>query len=456
MFESDATATPGSTTLSPTALCTAVATLSAALAAPSELDDAGRVDALRELERLVCTATAAQASLAAELDRSQRAVQAAAGVPPERQGRGVAHQVALARRESPHRGQQHLGLATVVQRELPSTWQAWRTGRIDEWKATVIARETACLSLEDRLTVDASLAGDLGRLEAMGLGELTGALRAAASELDPAAVVKRRRRAESDRRVSIRPAPDTMTWVSALLPVRDGVAVHAALTRAADTARAAGDPRGKGQVMADALVGAVLGGAHAAVTADEPTVGPGTTITLDLVMSDAALLGTSDEAAHVDGFGPVPADLAREWVAGALDRRERVWLRRLYTHPTTGELVSMDARTRLFPASLARLIRLRDRTCRTPWCDAPIRHSDHVVGHADAGTTDLPNGQGLCEACNHAKQAPGWRARPGPPGPPGHEVETTTPTGHRYRSRPPATATIRQVPPLHIDYVLAG
>jgi uncharacterized membrane protein YhaH (DUF805 family) len=115
-------------------------------------------------------------------------------------------------------------------------------------------------------------------------------------------------------------------------------------------------------------------------------------------------------------------------VADACTRGERVWLRRLYTNPVTGELVSMDARSRLFRGSLARFIRLRDQTCRTPWCDAPVRAVDHAEDHDIGGDTSAANGQGLCEACNHAKQAPGWRARPSP-GVGGHEIETTTPTG---------------------------
>jgi hypothetical protein len=75
----------------------------------------------------------------------------------------------------------------------------------------------------------------------------------------------------------------------------------------------------------------------------------------------------------------------------------------------------------------------------------------------DHGATNAQNGQGLCEACNYAKQAPDWSARSSPdpndehPG--GHQVETTTPTGHRYRSRPPTVATIRETP-IRIDYVL--
>src|SRR6476661_10639423 len=89
-------------------------TISAALATSSGLDDPSRIDAIRSLEQLVCAATAAQAALAVELDGSQRADQAALGVPAAQQGRGVAAQVALARRESHHRGQRHLGLARVV------------------------------------------------------------------------------------------------------------------------------------------------------------------------------------------------------------------------------------------------------------------------------------------------------------------------------------------------------
>lgn len=50
-----------------------------------------------------------------------------------------------------------------------------------------------------------------------------------------------------------------------------------------------------------------------------------------------------------------------------------------------------------------------DDICATPWCDAPIRHADHIRPHELGGATTLANGQGLCEACNHAEQAPGRR-----------------------------------------------
>jgi hypothetical protein len=469
MFETSASARHESsggaaaTALDAGTVATWQCSLSQAVAASGGLDDAGRVDAIRALEELVCTATAAQARLTAELDTSQRSRQAEAGVPAARRGRGVAAQVALARRESHRRGRRHLGLARIVGDELPHTWSAWRAGRITEWTATLVARETACLSREDRAAVDAVVAGDPDRLEAMGPREVEAACLREAVRLDAASVVARRRRAESERHVSLRPAPDSMTWLTALLPVKDGVAVHTALTRAADTARAAGDGRARGQVMADSLVAGVLGSAgrrDRAATRWEPTPdedapsAPRAGIQLGLVMTDLSLFGTTEDSAHLHGHGPIPAELARELVVGACSGQEQVWLRRLYTSPATGELVSMDSAARLFRASLARFIRLRDQICRTPWCDAPIRHSDHAVGHGTGGATSAANGQGLCEACNHAKQAPGWRARPSP-GAAGHEVETTTPTGHHHRSRPPTVATIRETP-IRVEYVLAG
>jgi hypothetical protein len=124
-----------------------------------------------------------------------------------------------------------------------------------------------------------------------------------------------------------------------------------------------------------------------------------------------------------------------------------VWVRRLYADRHAGALTAMESRSRIAPAGLARFIRSRDRTCRTPYCDAPIRHTDHVTPYASGGTTSAENLQGLCEQCNYAKEAVGWSSRtvPDAPATPGtrgrHTVEVTTPTGHRYRSAAPAAST---------------
>ena len=224
-----------------------------------DLTDRERIDLIRGLEELKCTAEAAQATLTADFDASQREQQAARGVPKERQGIGVAAQVALARRESPHKGQRHVGLARILHTELPHTCAAFVAGKLTEWRATLVARETACLTLADRLTVDQELASDPEHLAAMGDAKLVAQARRIAYRLDPDSFVKRRRRAEADRRVTLRPAPDVMSQLSALLSVKHGVAVFATLKRIADSAKAAGDPRSHGQLMADALVALILG-----------------------------------------------------------------------------------------------------------------------------------------------------------------------------------------------------
>ncbi|MGN6440817.1 MAG: hypothetical protein ACTHL6_02825, partial [Arthrobacter sp.] len=58
-----------------------------------------------------------------------------------------------------------------------------------------------------------------------------------------------------------------------------------------------------------------------------------------------------------------------------------------------------------------------------------------VIAWHNGGPTTAANGQGLCEACNHTKEAPGWTAKPVPG--PRHTVATTTPTGHTYHSTAP-------------------
>ncbi|MDT5099205.1 MAG: hypothetical protein QOC76_2942, partial [Mycobacterium sp.] len=82
------------------------------------------VERIAELERVKSAAAAEQARAAVALEELRRADEAAAGVPRARQGRGVASEVALARRDSPARGGRHLGLAKALVYEMPHTLAA--------------------------------------------------------------------------------------------------------------------------------------------------------------------------------------------------------------------------------------------------------------------------------------------------------------------------------------------
>src|SRR5699024_1162676 len=71
-----------------------------------------------------------------------------------------------------------------------------------------------------------------------------------------------------------------------------------------------------------------------------------------------------------------------------------------------------EPRARASPAGRARMIRWRDTTCRTPWCNATIRHTDHVVPHHTGGATSYANGHGLCARCNMLKEHGLWVLSP--------------------------------------------
>ena len=144
---------------------------------PGQDDDRARLDLIAALEELKGAAAGLQAHLAVEVDASVRQRAADRGVPAARQGQGVAHEVALARRESPYRGHQLVGLGKILHAEMPHAMAALRAGAISEWRATIIVRETACLSREDRQAVDRRVAGDPQTLSQLGDRELGDAVR---------------------------------------------------------------------------------------------------------------------------------------------------------------------------------------------------------------------------------------------------------------------------------------
>ena len=403
----------------------------AGLAAPARA--AALIDEIRALEDLKSALAARQARLAVSFELIQRREQSLAGLPADDLGAGVGAQIALARRESPVKGGRLLGLAKALVTEMPHTLTALETGQLNEWRATLLVRETACLPAADRAAVDEELAPDTGSFSGAGDRAIVAAARAAAYRRDPRSVTQRAAHAASESHVSLRPAPDAMCYLTALLPAAAGIAVYAALTRHADRLRTAGDPRSRGQLMADALAERTTGKA-----------GGISGIEIQLVMTDRTLFQGDGEPARLPGYGIVPAGWARALLENAGSGKENgtanepafaTWIRRLYTAPASGELVAMDSRARIFPPRLRRFIQVRDGTCRTPYCDAPIRHQDHVVPWRSGGPTSISNGAGLCEACNHTKEIPGWSAQPRPG--PRHTVQVTTPTGHSYWSTAP-------------------
>jgi hypothetical protein len=91
-------------------------------------DEAALIKQIADLELVKSAAAAGQARATARLDELRRTDEAAAGVPRAKQGRGVASEVALARRDSPARGNRHLGFAKALINEMPHTLAALECG----------------------------------------------------------------------------------------------------------------------------------------------------------------------------------------------------------------------------------------------------------------------------------------------------------------------------------------
>jgi hypothetical protein len=416
--------------------------------------DTARIDQMALLERIKAASAAAQHTKMVGFARSQVEQQIANdALDPRLVGRGIGDQIGLACKVSPFTGSRRLGVARALHAELPATRALLAAGLISEDIATLVVAQTSHLDAEQRRLVDKQLAeAGLERLSPLRAAALA---KRYAYQADPAGYVARGRTARKDRRVTLRPAPDTMTLLSGLLPVEQGVACLAALRKHTDEVIGKGDGRTRDQVMADTLVERLTGQAHAA----DVNVEVGIVIPVDALLhpeqpdrpdddtdhrehpeqqrrtdhpSAAGPTGTAGSA-EVTGFGPIPAGIARDILAATQGKR---WWRRLFTHPDN-LVVGGDPRRRRFDGFLAHLIGIRDGgRCRDPYCDAPIRHLDHIQPHRAGGPTNFANGRGVCARGNYVREMPGWRvelvdhglaSRP-------HTVRTTTPTGHTYIS----------------------
>ncbi|MGM7666790.1 DUF222 domain-containing protein [Microbacterium sp. A93] len=391
--------------------------------------EAEAINRIRVLEDLKAACAAAQARETAALHQHRILDETARGIPASRRGLGLGSEIGLARRQSPHRGSNHLRQARHLTEDLPHTLTALQTGQISEEHAATVERHTHWLPAPARRHVDAVLAE---RLPGLGIRELTRQVQALAHQQDPEAAAEQYDHAVTGRHVRIKPAEHGMAYLTALLPALEAAACFNALTGQAATTVASGEAGGRSpqQVLADRFVERLTGRSP-----DEPSP-----VEIQLIMTDTALLGAGNDAAWIPGHGPLPAAAARtlltDGTAHPADpdpRREaeaRVFLRRLYTCPETGQLVAMESDRREFTGKLRQMIMLRDDTCRTPYCGSPIRHVDHATPYRDGGPTSYANGSGLCERCNYTKEHPGWKHQATP-----HNLDVTTPTGHHYTNR---------------------
>ncbi|MBB5789357.1 DUF222 domain-containing protein [Jiangella mangrovi] len=319
-----------------------------------------------------------------------------------------------------------VGPAVQLLRDFPDTWAAWWAGLIDWRRVRAILDELGGQDPDVRSRVEAAVLPQAPHLDSVALRKL---IKRLLHELAPVTVAERHRRAREARYVAITPASDGMAHLEALLPAEDAIALNARLNAdAADLKRAdlaARRPvRTKDQRRADALCAFAWA---SATTAGGP---PRRQVSVHVTIPFGTLAGLSEEPGELEGYGPIPAHIARKLAA------EGVW-RWLATDPGSGRVMDLGRTTYRPTKALADFIIARDRTCRMPGCHRPARycHIDHRDPYQNGGATSAANCQCLCETHHLLKHHGHWRCATLPNG----TTVWTSPTGHRFL-KPPARA----------------
>ena len=312
-------------------------------------------------------------------------------VEPERVERKIVAEVATACRVSPFQGRRRLHAARDLHLGLDHVRGLFTAGELAEDKVQKIVAATAHLDPAERAAVDQRLAGEgIERLGVRRVHDLTTRL---AVEAAPDKAEVKARAARAGRHVRVRLAADGMADLVAHLPAEQAAACVGALHRAVHEhyVTAESVTRSRGQILADTLVERLTGQTFARDVAVE----------VQVVMPVETLLDPGSAIpAQIAGHGPIPAQIARELLATTAGRKT---FRRLIARD--GIVIGGDSRRRAFDGVLETFIRARDGDrCTEPYCDAPIRHIDHVNRWADGGRTEFVNGRGLCEFHNHARE----------------------------------------------------
>lgn len=348
---------------------------------------------IQELECLKHAISARQIELTAHLvtDAKQR-LRPEAKVASGWAARVTAVAVGFARRRHPAAAARLVHQAQVLTHEMPAVLDAMRVGELGEEEAAILVRETEGLAPAARAKVAEEISDRWHRLGDRGLRE---AIRCVVNRLDPNLAQVRAIAAAQDRHVSWRSAPDSMLRLTALLPVREGLACVQALQ--ADPAVAKARAADRNRAMADALVSRVTGRA-----AGE---GAPVDVRVNLMIPIEALV--KDAPGFLEGYGTIPGHLARDLITACPDK-DGPDVRRIFTAPGHDELIGMESTARTYRGLLREFIKLRDQRCRTPFCESPVKHIDHIAPAAAGGRTTASNAGADCERCNYTKEIAGY------------------------------------------------
>lgn len=146
-------------------------------------------------------------------------------------------------------------------------------------------------------------------------------------------------------------------------------------------------------------------------------------MTINVIVDLPTLLGLANNPAELNGYGPIPASLARELASS------NQW-KRFITDPITGDLLEVGRERYQPPEALVDFIVARDKTCRFPGCRraAELSDIDHAIPWDDGGNTSPANLGALCRRHHRLKTHGGWKIVSNPDG----SCTWTSPYGKEY------------------------
>lgn len=310
--------------------------------------------------------------------------------------------------------------STALVEHFPLTLKYLRTGMIHQDHARTITRAADGIPATARLEFELAL---LSRAKDQTRPQLAARARRLREKLHPEALDIRHRDALAERCLALDPAQDGMAYLTAYLPAAAATAVYNRTTAAGIRLQSPGEDRTLAQLRADCFTDAVLDGLG---TDAGMRTGAGTRIKADVLVTIPmlTLLGRSRVAGELNGYGPIPAAMARDLAAGSAT------LMRLFTNPVDGAILNVGREHYKTPKALRRYVQVRDKSCRFPGCNRQTRFCDivHTTDWANNGATEHQNLAYLCPAHPRLKHEAGWNCTQPSPG----TLSWTSLTGRVY------------------------
>lgn len=394
---------------------------------PTSVDAASAsLDAVARIEGLMASLSGLRAHLIAQAyalilaDEEQRSPGRSRAATEERARQTVVTELAPLLKMTGAAAARLVGESRSLVDTLPRTLDDLTSGAISYRAAQVVIDHASLLPAAGVAAFEEAVLPDARRLN---LARLRDRARRVRERTHPESLTIRRARQFDRRSVGVDPAADGMAWLTAYLPAETAVAVDDRLDRLAASLRDPADARTFSQLRADAFCDVLLRG-------EVEGLQRGVRAQLLVTVPVLTLLERDDQPGSLEGYGPIPAEVARVMAA------DSTGFTRLLTHPETGVVLSVGRDRYTVPSGLRLWLRARDETCRMVGCGRRASVSDIDHGHAwsEGGTTSGDNLAHLCRGDHTRKHTLGWRVEHLP----GGVLRWTSPMGRTYLTEPSA------------------